>query len=224
MTKSDLQSPSEVAIELNISPSTLRRWSTEFGDFLSDSAGRPELSPQGEPLHRRYTEDDIRLLGTISELLDRGLTYREIAGQLQRIRQGFGQDTQGGELTILQDPDEPHPILSSAFSFLGSTMERVVEGQQVVLSSQQANRDLLGLVIQDNFNLKEENSRLRERMLKLERDLSELQRQEDALRREVLERLLEMEKKGQDDETNAGDQGSANRPRGCLARWLGFLL
>ncbi len=224
MSKSDLQSPSEVATELNISPSTLRRWSTEFGDFLSESAGRPELSPQGEPLHRRYTEEDVRLLGTISQLLNRGLTYREIAAQLQRMRQGLGQETQGGELTVLHDRDEPHPVLSSAISFLGSTMERVVEGQQVVLSSQQANRDLLGLVIQDNFNLKEENSRLRERMLKLERELSELQRQEDALRREVLERLLEMERKEQDSDTvEADEQGSTPRPKGCLTRWLGFL-
>jgi len=225
MNRTDLRSPSEVSVALNISPSTLRRWSSEFGDFLSESAGRPELSPQGEPLHRRYTEDDVRLLATIGELLNRGLTYREIAAQLQRTRRTFTQEASGGELTVLPDREEPHPVLSSAISFLGSTMERVVEGQQVVLSSQQANRDLLGLVIQDNFNLKEENSRLRERMLKLERDLSEIQRAEESLRREVLERVLEMECKSS--ETGAAEEdarNSASRPHGCLARLLGPLL
>lgn len=221
MSESNLRSPSDVAHELNVSSSTLRRWSTEFADFLSGFAGRPELSPSGEPVHRRYTDEDVKILSSISELLSRGLTYREIAAQLERVRQGLDQETHGNELAVMPTMAEASSALSSSFSFLGSTMERVVEGQQVVLSSQQANRDLLGIVIQDNFNLKEENSRLRERMLQLERDVSELKRREDSLHRDVMEQLHEMGVGNPDRETEAMEAEPS--PKGCLTRWFGFL-
>lgn len=223
MSESNLRFPRDVAHELNISSSTLRRWSTEFTDFLSDNAGRPELSPSGEPVHRRYTDEDVKTLSSISVLLSRGLTYREIAAQLERVRQGLNQETHGSELTVMPTVGEASSALSSSFSFLGSAMERVVESQQVVLSSQQANRDLLGIVIQDNFNLKEENSRLRERMLQLERDVSELKRLDASLRGEVMERLNEMEEGNPDRETEAVKAEAEPNPRGCLTKWFGFL-
>ena len=222
MSEPNLRLPSDVAHELSISSSTLRRWSTEFADFLSDSAGRPELSPGGEPVHRRYADEDVKILSAISELLNRGLTYREIAGQLERVRQGLNQEAHGTGLAVTPTMAEAGSALSSSFSFLGGAMERVVEGQQVVLSSQQANRDLLGIVIQDNFNMKEENSRLRERMLQLERDVSELKRREDSLHREVTERLNEMGEGNPDRETETVKAEADSRPKGCLARWFGW--
>ena len=63
----------------------------------------------------------------------------------------------------------------------------------MLLHSQQASRDLLGVLLQDNFNLKEENARLRERMLRLEREISEVKRKEDERRGAVEERLLQLE-------------------------------
>ena len=223
MSDSDLRFPSDVAQELKISPSTLRRWSTEFADHLSDSAGSPELSPGGEPVHRRYADEDVKTLSSISELLSRGLTYREIAAQLERVRQGLNQEGRGNELAVTPTMAEASSALSSSFSFLGGAMERVSEGQQVVLSSQQANRDLLGIVIQDNFNLKEENSRLRERMLLLERDVSELKRREDSVHREVMERIHEIERGNPDKETETAEAEAESSPKGCLTRWFGFL-
>jgi regulator of replication initiation timing len=38
----------------------------------------------------------------------------------------------------------------------------------------QVNRNLLGVLIQDNFNLKEENAKLRDRVLKLEQAMNQL--------------------------------------------------
>lgn len=223
MSESNLRPPSDVADELNISSSTLRRWSTEFADFLSESAGLPELSSSGEPVHRRYAEEDVKVLGTVSELLSRGLTYREIAAQLERVRQGLNDETRGNELAVMPSASESSSALSTSFSFLGSAMERVVESQQVVLSSQQANRDLLGIVIQDNFNLKEENSRIRERMLQLERDVSELKRLEGSLRGELLDRLNEMEAENPDSKAKSKNPEAEGERRGCLTRWFGFL-
>ena len=219
MSESNLRSPGDVARELKISPSTLRRWSTEFADFLSETAGRLEISSQGESAHRRYTDDDVRLLGSINELLNRGLTYREIAAQLERARQDPDEEIHDDQLSVVPTRSEAGAALSSTFSFLTNTMDRVVEGQQVVLSSQQANRDLLGIVIQDNFNLKEENSRLRDRMLQLERNVSELERRAESLRGEVMERLLDIEAKN--DDSAAQEDVTEPRPKGCLSRWFG---
>ena len=220
-----LQSPSDVARQLNISYSTLRRWSTEFADFLSEWAGRPELSERGEPVHRRYTESDVAVLRSIGELLRRGLTYREVGGQLNRLRKGRGQagdGDQGNELTIVPSRTEAGAVLSTSFSFLNNAMERVVEGQQFILSSQQANRDLMGIVIQDNFNLKEENARLRERMGDLEKEISELRRQAQALREEMVQRLSDIEAR---DKAAAPTTTSElpSPPPGCLTRLFRLL-
>ncbi len=78
-------------------------------------------------------------------------------------------------------------------SVLADTIHTVADGQQMLLQSQQASRDLLGVILQDNFNLKEENARLRERMLRLEREISEIKRKEDERRGTVEERLLQLE-------------------------------
>jgi len=48
----------------------------------------------------------------------------------------------------------------------------------------------MGVLLQDNFNLKEENNRLRERILEVERDVSQ-NRQEEEWRREALRQELE---------------------------------
>ena len=75
-------------------------------------------------------------------------------------------------------------------TFLADTLHNVADSQQAVLNSQAANRELLGVVLQDNFNLKEENTRLRERMLELERQIGQLRRDEES-RRESLRAELE---------------------------------
>ena len=237
MTEVDLRQPNEVVRDLNISASTLRRWSTEFADFLSYSAGRPEASSQREPVHRRYTHRDVQVLATVAESLRRGMTYRQIASNLRRAQQLSGpsdQDADTAMVPLASGPDMVvSPVVSSAVSMIGNTLERVIEGQQTVLSSQQANRDLLGVVIQDNFNLKDENARLRERMWQLERDLSEFRRREDAFRLDVTERLHELESHDHhpDPEEQVEQEKGSTEPdkgqteankRGCLLGWIGF--
>jgi DNA-binding transcriptional MerR regulator len=214
MAEIELLPPNDVSRSLGISPSTLRRWSAEFADLLSDAAGRPEPSPQGEPAHRRYTADDVAVLGQVGDLLRRGLTYRQIAAHLGDKPRS---DAEGAPPT--SDPAEPKSVVlhqparvvAPAFNIITDALQSVVDNQQSVLSSQQANRDLLGVVIQDNFNLKEENSRLRDRMLHMERELSEVRRHNDETRAELLERLNELES---DAETKPR--------RGCLAAVFGI--
>jgi regulator of replication initiation timing len=75
-------------------------------------------------------------------------------------------------------------------TFLADSLHNVADSQQAVLNSQAANRELLGVVLQDNFNLKEENTRMRERMLELERQVAQIRRDEEA-RRETMRAELE---------------------------------
>ena len=67
----------------------------------------------------------------------------------------------------------------------------MIENQQAIQNSLQVNRNLQGVIIQDNFNLKEENMKLRERMQRVEQELEEL-RKKDIDHRTTLEQRLAM--------------------------------
>ncbi len=172
--------PQEVASRLEVSASTLRRWSEEFSAYLSSEAD----SSEGKQ-HRRYSDEDLATLITVKGLMADGLTYEQVRERLGELR----ASTSPGGAGSLVAADAALP-LAPAVTFLADTLHNVADSQQAVLNSQAANRELLGVVLQDNFNLKEENSRLRERMLELERQISQLRRDEEA-RRETLRSELE---------------------------------
>jgi DNA-binding transcriptional MerR regulator len=195
-----LRSPQVVARELGVSPATLRRWSEEFKPFLSNEAtilhGRS---------HRRYRDADLTVLKQVKEFLNNGLTY-------EQVRQKFG-----GPVDVFVEPDdimqEGDPDIkpdlplgddkeettalttangaeSPAIAFLTNTLSTLSDSQKSILNSQATNRELLGVLLQDNFNLKEENNRLRERILEVERGVAQ-SRQEEEWRRELLRQELD---------------------------------
>lgn len=224
MSEPELRHPNEVTQELGVSSSTLRRWSTAFADFLSEGAGRPQATSDGDSVHRRYTERDVAILSLIGELLRQGLTYRQVAAHLERARRDAElEKIERADLTVVPAMT-PNAAVSQTVSILRNTLETVVDNQQVVLSSQQANRELLGVVIQDNFNLKEENARLRERMSQVERDLSELRRQCDAMRYELAEHRLEADDRNPGMDAGGREEDAGLPRRGCLTRLFGLLL
>ncbi len=101
--------------------------------------------------------------------------------------------TRPAALVMLDDDLEPALPPSSAETTALATAagwQSLVEAQRAILNGQQATRDLIGVIVQDNFSLKEENQRLRDRMLSLERDLTELRRRDEA-RREATEARLQ---------------------------------
>ncbi len=213
--------PNEVASHLQISPSTLRRWSNEFSDFLSDAAGRPQPVPGGQTAHRRYTDEDLETLMTIKGLLTEGLTYIQVGRRLEalRLRQA-GAAENGSQITALGPSLRESSPIAPAVTVLADTLHTVAEGQQLLLGSQQANRDLLTVVLQDNFGLKEENAKLRDRMLELERDLAEIRRLE-ATRRETLEaRLQKLEGQALPQEPRPA-RPKRSEPSGCLGQLFG---
>ena len=72
---------------------------------------------------------------------------------------------------------------------LNEMLDTVANSQQSMLNIQDSIREMLGVIVQDNFNLKSENRKLRDRMLELERTLAEYQRREET-RKERLEGRL----------------------------------
>lgn len=227
MTELHYRLPNEMAAQLQVSLSTLRRWSNEFADYLSGTAGHTPAAAGGQPSHRRYIDDDLETLLLIKEFLAEGLTYIQVGKRLDALRLRGGQPPVGTEAGA----DEPAPVralatlapdsspVAPAVAALTDTLHTVAEGQQLLLGSQQANRDLLSVVLQDNFGLKEENVKLRDRMLELERDLTELRRM-DGLRRETLEaRLQRMEEQLR----HRGQPANPAERQGCLARLFGPL-
>jgi DNA-binding transcriptional MerR regulator len=170
--------PQEVASRLEVSASTLHRWTDEFSDFLSEQASSPEKKQD-----RRYSDEDLAALITIKGLMTEGLSYDQVR---ERLKELFSGESNTGSLVAT----EPVLAMAPAVAFLTDTLHNVADSQQAVLNSQAANRELLGVVLQDNFNLKEENTRLRERMLELERNMTQLRRDEGA-RREAIRSEME---------------------------------
>ena len=154
--------PQEVAARLEVSPSTLRRWSDEFAEYLS-----PEADSSEGKQHRRYNDEDLATFINIKGLMAEGLTYDQVRERLNEIHTSEKPDGSG---SMIPATDAALP-LAPAMTFLADSLHNVADSQQAVLNSQAANRELLGVVLQDNFNLKEENTRLRERMLELERQV-----------------------------------------------------
>jgi DNA-binding transcriptional MerR regulator len=229
MTESHYRLPNEMADQLQVSPSTLRRWSNEFADHLSDTAGQPSPTSGGQASHRRYTDADLETLLAIKGLLTEGLTYTQVSKRLEalRLRSDFigltGRAAEGepGRETALSPSVRESAPIAPVVTVLADTLHTVAEGQQLLLGSQQANRDLLTVVLQDNFSLKEENTRLRDRMLELERNLAEMQRLE-GVRRETLEaRLLKFEEQLRP--RRPAPVREAPKRKGCLSQLLGPL-
>jgi len=223
MSETRYRLPNEVANQLQISPSTLRRWSNEFADYLSDAAGRAQPDG-GRGAHRRYSDEDLETLMTIKGLLAEGLTYIQVGRRLDALRlrrgtvagDGDGEPDGHRSTALASTADSP---MAPAVTVLADTLHTVADGQQLLLGSQQANRELMAVLLQDNFGLKEENAKLRDRMLELERDLAEMRRL-DSARRENLEiRLQHIEEQVR----SRGAQIAPGERQGCLAQLFGPL-
>ncbi len=190
-----------VAKGLGISPATLRDWSDEFAEYLNPDSGK---SP------RRYTDREVGILSAVKELLDQGLSYEQVREHLaSRLSephfvqvespQAASEELDGVpsplDAPLTQTEDQTALVASNGpeaatISFLTNTLMALSDSQKSILNSHAANRELLGVLIQDNFNLKEENNRLRERVLDLERSTAQY-RQEEEWRREALRKELD---------------------------------
>ncbi len=170
----------QAATELNVSLNTLKRWVKEFSDYLSPSVGT------NNGASRRFTPDDIALLNRIKKQLADGLSTDEVIEQMQ---------SEGHNETSALALSPRGGSQAAGFVVLTDTLRAMIENQQAIQNSLQVNRNLQGVIIQDNFNLKEENMKLRERMQRMEQELAELRKRDSDHRLLLEQRLsrLEME-------------------------------
>ena len=183
---------SDVASELGISPATLKSWVKEFSGFLSPA------SPMADGA-RRFTDYDHRVLKRIKDHLAAGLTLEECADQLHEDGYGdamFVDSARADENSPVSDTRTlaatPNTT-QQGFVALTETLRAMIENQQTIQNSLQVNRNLLGVILQDNFNLKEENSKLRDRMLKIEQELGEFKRRDSDFRLFLEQRVGRLE-------------------------------
>jgi DNA-binding transcriptional MerR regulator len=181
MIDGELRQPGDVARELDISTSTLRRWAKEFHPYLSQAAAKPDSASSGTGTHRRYTQEDVQLLSRVKALLDQGLTYDQVIERLKREGATSSDEYPPRERTyplVTPDKDVEAPAVGTSLVVVADALRNINDNQQALQNSLQVNRNLLGVLIQDNFNLKEENSKLRERVLKLEQSVNQLRQGE----------------------------------------------
>lgn len=173
----------EVAKHLQVSPDTLRSWNQRFGQLLASDLSRE--AP-------RYSSADVAVLLTIQKLIEQRLSDDEVVKQLMPRRiepesTSIALAVQGAGAL------EGDAGISSAAQALTDVLGVIAGSQQSVLNSQSSMRELVTVVVQDNFNLKDENRKLRDRMLELERALAEYQRREETRKERMEARMRAIE-------------------------------
>lgn len=186
---------SEVVRHLHTEPYLLRQWSRRYASFLSEGAADD---------YPRYTNGDIITLSIVQTLLVQGYSDSQVEQHL-----ASRQSNHSSTPSFVVDPsadfrpidapsdesssDNPVAVGKNTELVLADTLHDVfgalADNQRAILSNQATVREIVGVVVQDNFNLKEENRKLRDRMLELERTIAEYQRREE-LRKERLESRL----------------------------------
>ncbi len=166
---------------LDVAPSTLRRWVQRFADYLDTATAARDS---------RFSARDVETLSIVRGLLAEGLSFEQAEARLRTLH-GMGQD--GGDVGEQAPSSGPAEPLALPSTTVRQAVQGILETQQAILNNQATIRELLGVVVQDNFNLKEENRRLRERMVELERSLAEYQRREETRKERLESRLRAVE-------------------------------
>lgn len=178
-TQADGYSFADVTELLDVAPGTLRRWTQRFADFLGEAA------QQDDPL---FSQADADLLGLVRGMLAEGQSYEQIAHRLSVLV--TAQHAPEGDEAMTALATVNGAAMPPA---LNAVLHTIADGQHALANSQAASRELMGVVVQDNFNLKDENRKLRDRMLELERSLAEYQRREETRKERLENRLRALE-------------------------------
>ena len=173
----------EVANHLQVTPETLRQWNQRFAQFLvSDVTG----------IEPRYSTTDVAALIIVQKLLEQGYDDEAVNEQLTPKRLEIAKIE-----PITLTPQQRHLLREEATALLphvvSDMLSTIANSQQTVLNSQSTMREMVGVVVQDNFNLKDENRKLRDRMLEMERALAEYQRREETRKERMESRMRALE-------------------------------
>lgn len=174
-----------VARHLDISVDSLQRLRRRFQHYLGAEAAAAEP---------HFSSADVAAIVTIQKLLAQGYDDEQIDEHLTPMHLDVEPDLEN--LTDLPTNVQPYVNEDGAVALpnvVGDVLNTIVNSQQAVLNGQTSLRDMMGVVVQDNFNLKDENRKLRDRMLEMERALAEYQRREETRKERMEGRLRALE-------------------------------
>lgn len=172
----------EVAKHLQVNPDTLRAWNQRFGALLAvdQTSDMP-----------RYTRSDVAVLLTIQKLVEQRMSDEQVLRQLMPRR--IEPEKSAAALAVQRAGEAGEGGITNAAQALTDVLSVIAGSQQSVLNSQSSMREMVTVVVQDNFNLKDENRKLRDRMLELERALAEYQRREETRKERMEARMRALE-------------------------------
>ncbi|MDQ4075900.1 MAG: MerR family transcriptional regulator [Chloroflexota bacterium] len=178
----------EVAAQLDLSPSTVRRWSDRFSDWLSEEGGNPDVLDSGRRAVRMYSDSDIEVLISIQQLKEKGMTEDEIEAHLRPVR-----EEAGSELVPLPS-SEGEIVLSTEAVEAMEMLQQAVDGQKAIISVQRAQRDLIDALFSDALALRDENNRLRKRLRMMEEEMTRIKESDWNHRLSLEERMNQLER------------------------------
>jgi hypothetical protein len=170
-----------VARHLDIPVDSLQRLRRRFGRYLG---------PEATGTDPVFSNADVASIVTIQKLLAQGYNDEQIDEHLTPMH----TDSEPS----LDFPTDLQPYTNSETNsglpqVVGDVLHTIANSQQAVLNGQSGLHEMMGVVVQDNFNLKDENRKLRDRMLEMERVLGEYQRREETRKERLEGRLRALE-------------------------------
>lgn len=183
--------PQDAAQRLGIASSTLRLWSAHFANELSDVARKVAPGGAGPTAQRRYTDEDIRVLAQVKQLLGQGLTYEEVKRRLRPPapeRPTAARDRYPSQ-ALRQRLPEPDLALAPPAAFpeeLHLSMAGLKEALEAKDKTIAALKESLGFLDVYLHALKEERDDARRRVRELEQELDEQREVIRELERQLL--------------------------------------
>jgi DNA-binding transcriptional MerR regulator len=210
----------EVTGLLQVTPERLQQWGRVFPFFLDEEAksARPQYSQADlatllviqklleaghdhEQIIRRLsiqratsaaTPEHLSTMAESAHTGEAGVSYPDADESVTQVR--LARPTEQPPSTPQRTPQLPASTKPANLNeTVGELLNTVAGSQQSMLNIQDSIREMLGVIVQDNFNLKHENRKLRERMLELERTLAEYQRREETRKERMEGRLRAVE-------------------------------
>lgn len=186
---------SQIASQLSVSQTTVRRLTERFAAHLSDERDR-----RGG---RRFSAEDLERLRTIQSLRASGRSDDEIEAALVTataaddgaiVEAERPDETEGDSALALVASGDALPMSPQAAALLAQALQQLSEMQQALVATQEQHRELLSTLSDESGALKDENERLRRRLRMMEEEMSQLKESDWAQRVTLEDRLNHLER------------------------------
>ncbi len=205
----------EVAALLQVTPEKLRELCLTYTPFLGVQATASDARYSHADLATLITVQTLQGTGQDSVQIAQQLVAKSVPGPVSdtnpqavapqwstanpapvpvtAAQAAFAQQPQPEHALVAHRSGEVGEVHTVQTQALNAMLHTVASSQQSMLNVQESAKEMLGVVVQDNFNLKHENRKLRERMLELERAMAEYQRREETRKERLEGRLRALE-------------------------------